>query len=610
MEKFKYLLLLLCLAPVLTLFTGCFSPDYKIYIKNPGSEISITASKKSADKGEMITLSHTLINDCYEFSHYLINGVELKGNTFEMPEKNVEVSAVVKKVKYQINYHLGENETANNVTLYKETDSEIYLSDAQKDGFLFAGWFTSPNFSGDRITKIIPSEKKDYNLYPKFVSFQVEGEYRLINSVVDFLTIIDENNLGKFKIVKDLDFSGFITNGLCGDLAFQGEIDGNNKVLSNITIKNVEGQQDVGLFRKISGAKIYNLTIKDSYLEAVNDGGINAGGLAGLNSSSLGSTIENVVIDNFDIKCSGNALDVGSLVGVTDRTKIISCTVKNSSLDLNSSFISAGSMVGTANFNTEISKSRVLYNSEDIKMVAKNGINFGGIVGNTGFKEPAVKIENCYVSQTKNSKIDVFLDYPHNTHVFLAKVGGIIGNINYKSSIKNCYVNLYKINIIEEEMTNSQRHFGGIVGFGDDFDSVIENCFVTAVNVNGSKSVFLSDVDYVGSLFGLCAITSTNNFVDSGVNFLLGVKINNDFIDKTKVSKAELSEIKSALNWDEEVWNLTGELPTLDKAQKPEGGESENPETPESPETPENPENPETPENPGWSGDQDNIIQL
>ena len=49
-------------------------------------------------------------------------------------------------------------------------------------------------------------------------------------------------------------------------------------------------------------------------------------------------------------------------------------------------------------------------------------------------------------------------------------------------------------------MTNSQRQFGGIVGFGDDFDSVIENCFVTAVNVNGSKSVFLSDVDKISKL--------------------------------------------------------------------------------------------------------------
>jgi hypothetical protein len=60
-------------------------------------EVKVTVSQKRGWKGDVITLAHSkaAIPEGYEFSHYTVNGEPIEGNTFIMPEVDVEVSVVL-----------------------------------------------------------------------------------------------------------------------------------------------------------------------------------------------------------------------------------------------------------------------------------------------------------------------------------------------------------------------------------------------------------------------------------------------------------------------------------------------------------------------------------
>ena len=256
-KKIVLVALMFLFMPVSLMLTGCFSVDYRVYIKNGLKNITITASASQAEEGEVIKLSYSNLNPDYVFNYYTVNNKKIEGNSFKMPQNNVEVSASLTKVRYTINYVLKTNETTFSQTKFKEDDGIITLIDADKPEYVFMGWYESPYFTGEKITQIDASTKKDYVLYPKFISVKVDQDgFRLINSPEDFIEIAEQNSTGKLRLNNDLNFANYSFTGI--QSAFKGEFDGNNKVIKNISLTGGEETLYAGLFNRIDGAKVYH----------------------------------------------------------------------------------------------------------------------------------------------------------------------------------------------------------------------------------------------------------------------------------------------------------------------------------------------------------------
>ncbi len=80
----------------------------------------------------------------------------------------------VKGVERNITYHLdgGNNNPANPAT-YFEGRGVSELSQAAKDNYVFAGWYTDPSFAaGTKVTSISTKQSGDLDLYAKFTAVQ------------------------------------------------------------------------------------------------------------------------------------------------------------------------------------------------------------------------------------------------------------------------------------------------------------------------------------------------------------------------------------------------------------------------------------------------------
>ncbi|MDC0584180.1 cellulase family glycosylhydrolase [Bacteroidales bacterium] len=70
---------------------------------------------------------------------------------------------------YSINYHLDGGYNGTNPVFYPFNLSyEIVFDSATKQGFLFDGWYSSPNFTGEAISSVLSGSTSDIDLYAKW----------------------------------------------------------------------------------------------------------------------------------------------------------------------------------------------------------------------------------------------------------------------------------------------------------------------------------------------------------------------------------------------------------------------------------------------------------
>ncbi|MBQ8027610.1 MAG: hypothetical protein IJ261_05785, partial [Clostridia bacterium] len=216
-----------------------------------------------------------------------------------------------------------------------------------------------------------------------------------------------------FKVVNDIDMSSakwtsYIDN-------FKANLDGNGKVLSNVTI-GAEGNDS--LFGKIDGGKIDGLGIAGIDVTVT---GSNGGMLA--SSATNGAAITNsYVVGTLSTSASDDQSNIGGLVGETDNATIDGCIVSGkivsdssrtggvigSALDgsvirnvLSTAYVDGGAgvtggIVGTAEDSAEITSCIF---ASDIK--STNAQTEGNIIGDGSAGD-----ENCYYDKQMSSVID------------------------------------------------------------------------------------------------------------------------------------------------------------------------------------------------------------
>lgn len=138
--------------------------------------------------------------------YYTIDGTEpsssytrslLYTEPFSLPESG-GVKAIAVKDTYKdsdvreaifhsITYHLngGINSSRNPSCFVTDTGKQIILETPAKEGYIFKGWYTSPDFEdGTALEAIDCSKDQDYNLYAKWIFECVEtGKHKLVSDI-------------------------------------------------------------------------------------------------------------------------------------------------------------------------------------------------------------------------------------------------------------------------------------------------------------------------------------------------------------------------------------------------------------------------------------------
>ena len=144
------------------------APTNGTYTIQVGNKAAVSANT-TANYKETITLVNTP-NKGYLFDKWTITPTVSITNskTFLMPANDVTVAASFKPTTYTITYHLngGENHASNPETYTIE--QTITLQAPTKNEATFEGWYSHPNFAGEKITTIAQGTTGDIELYAKW----------------------------------------------------------------------------------------------------------------------------------------------------------------------------------------------------------------------------------------------------------------------------------------------------------------------------------------------------------------------------------------------------------------------------------------------------------
>ena len=204
-------------------------------------------------------------------------------------------------------------------------------------------------------------------------TLQEDDSYQYISTAEEFLTEIQKNPAGKFRIAADIDFKGQAITFKENNIEFSGVIDGMGHIISNAVM-----EQD-NIFAKNSG-EILNLAF-------VNLNGPSQFDFVGLVNENVG-LIDNLFID-YVINHDGSEYQFGGVVAANASTGTISSTIVNLRLGEGVTTVPElyGSLVGMLHKNSKITNSYAITNSINISDIAVIEIENGLI--------NALKVKSC-----------------------------------------------------------------------------------------------------------------------------------------------------------------------------------------------------------------------
>ncbi len=248
--------------------------------------------------------------------------------------------------------------------------------------------------------------------------------------------------------------------GLNAKTAFTGNLDGDGKTISNLSIES--DNQYTGLFGYISGGTVKNLTIENANI--VNTYGANNSGSACVGTVAgyiINGTIENVGITGIS--------SVENKVGIN---------------------IFIGGLVGLATDNTQIKRvySNAMVNTNVTGLVRAGGL-IGGANKTSSSASFACNIEKAY------STGEINVETKSTNHSYVGGFGGTISDSNIS--------NVFSTGAVNATIKSTIMHLGGLFG-GISIGSKIENAYAV-----GKVAVTGSGTKYVGGLIGTKASDTT-----------------------------------------------------------------------------------------------------
>ena len=266
--------------------------------------------------------------------------------------------------------------------------------------------------------------------------------------------------------------------------SFKGIFNGNNNAIKNLYINRVaeRDNEQIGFFGNNFG-EIKNLGLVniDIYVEGKT---ISTGGIAGTTYGNVNKCYTDGNIDANVTLWSRT----GGITGTIRKDLEISECLNNTNISV-TNLTETGETTGggivagqSDSANVQINK---CYNTGNISALSeKKNILIGGIA--TGITNG--KITNCY----NKGKIEAKSNNSKNI-----RIGGISGNMNYETEIKNCY-NIGNI-VFDGEIDSTSVYIGGICGYS--IGAKISNVYNTKeIEIKGNnKNIRIGGV--CGSFF-------------------------------------------------------------------------------------------------------------
>ena len=301
--------------------------------------------------------------------------------------------------------------------------------------------------------------------------------FREVNNVEDWKEINKFPN-ENYKIMQEIDFKN-CGNEIIINKEFKGKLEGNNKIIKNISVKDTEG-----IIYHLYG-EICNLTVDNMNL-VYNE--VKIGGFIGYVKNR--AKINNVHILNSKIEVNTKTkVQIGTLIGDAQAMQVINCSVTNTNIICkNNTEVVIGGLVGKGN-QTLISNCfaqdiNININNANIS----NGI--GGIIGNMyyGTTEYSYSFGNI---KAENSKVAGICGYSDNTYVSKCYSGmninsngkNVAGIVGYSASLEGSIMinnNLYIGNVYN----SLEKIVNPIIG-NDKYGK--ENLLYEASYINGEK---------------------------------------------------------------------------------------------------------------------------
>lgn len=400
------------------------------------------------------------------------------------------------EVSYVISFVTGTSQNIPSIETRILLQSQIPTPDPQtKPGYSFEGWFLTSDFSG---SKVIAGYEftRNTTLYAKWIP----NTTIRIKTAEELAAIADEP-AGNYALGADIDLSQIESwepiGGFEAGNEFSGTFDGNGFVISGMTIKGLEADEEfnylpIGLFGKVTGT-IRNVTLVNYYIELDGDQSrFYIGGIAGwLSRASMSNCVAIGEFNNPEIDYEGGIWD--SLLGsYAEPTTSLYC----------------GGAVGYVQGSTV---TKVSTEGKITSQSNEENVYFGGVAGyvgaydeegeNVSIHEPST-LSNC------NSAVTVYgryagglIGYNNGAVSSSSATGDVSGSLSYpaiaggliaynfdEGSINACYATGHA----------EARTAGGLVGVNIfDFETAdggtIANCYAAG-------DVFASE--YAGGLVG------------------------------------------------------------------------------------------------------------
>ena len=422
------------------------------------------------------------------------------------------------------------------------------------------------------------------NLNDEYVITSVEGFKYFANSVNSGNKYANETILLETDLdMKDVEFDPI--------MKFGGTFDGQNKVISNLTI---EGENCVALFGEIYGATIKNVVLDGADISgnhyvggivgyqtsgtvtgckvinskigavpnvsgATYDNGDKVGGIVGYLYTGSDSTVKlsNCSVDNVDLY---GYRDIGGIVGCADASDVTGCSASNVDIkvdqvtywyadkDTNADYIVGRVEVGTVDASNTVSGDNnvTVTKAASSDAALDNAINdaFSSgesvdvVLGEGTYTLPSNRSEeaNISISGTEDTVIDVTLGaYMDNANISFegVTIKGSTGKANGNGSD---YAALYSYNV---EYTKCK--FDGGFRVGRDGARFVECTFDLTSNSNtGVEYVWAygNDVEFVGCTFNTDGKAILLYSDGAGADGISTVVVENCTFNATKGNKA------------------------------------------------------------------------
>ncbi|MFI3253690.1 MAG: GLUG motif-containing protein [Eubacteriales bacterium] len=309
--------------------------------------------------------------------------------------------------------------------------------------------------------------------------------------LVELANLINDGDVTYFatayyQLVNDIDLTGveMTAIGINGTYSFQGNFDGNDKVISNLTITSSVKNQ--GLFGYTKNATITNLGIEHCDVS----GDVSVGGLVGL---AQATTIENCYT-------TGAVSGTGNLVGGLAGQLLSGSTIQNC---YSTAIATAGTAGGTSYVGGLVgcADDSTIENSYATGAVSGSGTKVGGLVGGAGNINGTVIIKNSYATGAVSGTGD--------------NVGGLVGiagEYGTTATIQNSVA-------LNPSVTGTGSNVNRVLGLDDGTSTDLSGNYAWKDMTGGTSStdgtsVHGADLTYIGTTLG----KQFDDIFDAGVD--------------------------------------------------------------------------------------------